>query len=307
MDRDFTHTVDRENQPMWNCLVGGSSFNYLPAFRFQLSCCSAHSTPRPVPLTIIWYFGFLSRENFDCTNLSLVSQTIHPMEAPRSSSAPPSSKEIPPSVNLSSESEKHNASANSSAVISDARPALESAEWKPSKRLYVAFLTLAVITLMVALDGTSLSVALPVSAPVNDGWRAWSDPYRSWPKSSEVPPLKHSGRELRFYSAPRYSNPVSLPFHISSAASQWFWPPWCFFCSGPSSVPWRRTLPPSSSVARCRGLAAVAWLPWRKSSSRTWSRFAWEVSGLASLAACGRLVPSRARWSAERLLKMELG
>ena len=37
------------------------------------------------------------------------------------------------------------------------------AEFKPSRRLYVAFATLAVITLMVALDGTSLSVALPVS------------------------------------------------------------------------------------------------------------------------------------------------
>lgn len=37
-------------------------------------------------------------------------------------------------------------------------------DWKPSKRLYVAFLTLAVITLMVALDGTSLSVALPVTS-----------------------------------------------------------------------------------------------------------------------------------------------
>lgn len=36
-------------------------------------------------------------------------------------------------------------------------------DFKPSTRLYVAFLTLAVITLMVALDGTSLSVALPVS------------------------------------------------------------------------------------------------------------------------------------------------
>lgn len=40
---------------------------------------------------------------------------------------------------------------------------IEQPEWKPSTRLYVAFLTLAVITLMVALDGTSLSVALPVS------------------------------------------------------------------------------------------------------------------------------------------------
>ena len=38
----------------------------------------------------------------------------------------------------------------------------EELEFKPSTRLYVAFLTLAVITLMVALDGTSLSVALPV-------------------------------------------------------------------------------------------------------------------------------------------------
>ena len=40
-------------------------------------------------------------------------------------------------------------------------------DFKPGKRLYVAFLTLAVITLMVALDGTSLSVALPVSLPRN--------------------------------------------------------------------------------------------------------------------------------------------
>lgn len=37
------------------------------------------------------------------------------------------------------------------------------AEFKPSARLYLAFLTLCVMTLMVALDGTSLSVALPVS------------------------------------------------------------------------------------------------------------------------------------------------
>ncbi|KAL8798365.1 MAG: hypothetical protein Q9182_006729 [Xanthomendoza sp. 2 TL-2023] len=34
--------------------------------------------------------------------------------------------------------------------------------WKPTPRLYLAFMTLAVITMMVALDGTSLSVALPV-------------------------------------------------------------------------------------------------------------------------------------------------
>lgn len=40
---------------------------------------------------------------------------------------------------------------------------LEPLEFKPSTRLYLAFLTLAVITMAVALDGTSLSVALPVS------------------------------------------------------------------------------------------------------------------------------------------------
>ena len=39
-------------------------------------------------------------------------------------------------------------------------------EFKPSTRLYLAFLTLAVITMAVALDGTSLSVALPVSFPL---------------------------------------------------------------------------------------------------------------------------------------------
>lgn len=45
---------------------------------------------------------------------------------------------------------------------SDDEAKRSDADFKPSKRLYVAFLTLATITLMVALDGTSLSVALPV-------------------------------------------------------------------------------------------------------------------------------------------------
>jgi MFS family permease len=38
------------------------------------------------------------------------------------------------------------------------------AEFKPTARLYLAFGALAVLTLMVALDGTSLSVALPIIA-----------------------------------------------------------------------------------------------------------------------------------------------
>ena len=39
--------------------------------------------------------------------------------------------------------------------------------FKATPRLYIAFITLSVITLMVALDGTSLSVALPVSLIVD--------------------------------------------------------------------------------------------------------------------------------------------
>ena len=41
-------------------------------------------------------------------------------------------------------------------------PPVPEAKFKPTIKLYLAFGTLAVITLMVALDGTSLSVALPV-------------------------------------------------------------------------------------------------------------------------------------------------
>ena len=39
-----------------------------------------------------------------------------------------------------------------------------AADFKPSIRLYLAFGALAVLTLMVALDGTSISVALPIIA-----------------------------------------------------------------------------------------------------------------------------------------------
>jgi hypothetical protein len=37
----------------------------------------------------------------------------------------------------------------------------ESTEWRPSKRFYVAMLALATLTLMIALDGTILAVAIP--------------------------------------------------------------------------------------------------------------------------------------------------
>ena len=48
-------------------------------------------------------------------------------------------------------------------VTSAGIPQVPDVEFRPTTRLYLAFGTLAVITLMVALDGTSISVALPVS------------------------------------------------------------------------------------------------------------------------------------------------
>lgn len=93
---------------------------------------------------------------------------INPKNASLVSSKPPSVKEALPSHRPSIESEKEIASGAPSTLNPDTKPQPDLVAWKPSKRLYVAFLTLAVITLMVALDGTSLSVALPVSASVDE-------------------------------------------------------------------------------------------------------------------------------------------
>lgn len=98
------------------------------------------------------------------------------MEVSPSSFKPPSIKEAHPSLRPSIESEKKIASGTPSTLNPDTKPEPDPVAWAPSKRLYVAFLTLAVITLMVALDGTSLSVALPVSSFVNDRWIDRSDP-----------------------------------------------------------------------------------------------------------------------------------
>lgn len=77
-------------------------------------------------------------------------------------SSTPAFKEASLSPGTSTHSDLHPA-IDTSSIPPEGKTNLEQPEWKPSTRLYVAFLTLAVITLMVALDGTSLSVALPVS------------------------------------------------------------------------------------------------------------------------------------------------
>jgi hypothetical protein len=97
----------------------------------------------------------------------MASNAINPTEVPLSTE-PPTSKDDLPSVRQSIQNEKDIPSGAPSSLVPDTKPEPEPVEWKPSKRLYVAFLTLAVITLMVALDGTSLSVALPVRLSVDD-------------------------------------------------------------------------------------------------------------------------------------------
>lgn len=86
-----------------------------------------------------------------------------------STQVPPILRDTPPSSRPSIESQEHRVSSGTPSTLnhdtkSEPNPIVE---WAPSKRLYAAFLTLAVITLMVALDGTSLSVALPVGFFVN--------------------------------------------------------------------------------------------------------------------------------------------
>lgn len=99
----------------------------------------------------------------------MASGAIAPIEPPPSVSKPASLQDPHPSSRPSIDSEKKITSGTPSTLNHDAKTEPSPAvEWAPSKRLYVAFLTLAVITLMVALDGTSLSVALPVGSFVHD-------------------------------------------------------------------------------------------------------------------------------------------
>jgi hypothetical protein len=45
-------------------------------------------------------------------------------------------------------------------------------DFRPGTRLWLVFMTLSLVALMVSLDGSSISVALPVSAPVNVSTKA---------------------------------------------------------------------------------------------------------------------------------------
>lgn len=87
-------------------------------------------------------------------------------------------------------------------------------QWTPSARLYLAFATLAVITMMVALDGTSLSVALPVGSPSTIFLASFPDRLLCslYLTSSAEPPSKLSGLEPPFSYAPPSSSRASPAF-----------------------------------------------------------------------------------------------
>lgn len=73
-------------------------------------------------------------------------------------------KQQPDEISPASGVETEKPTSSSNIELERQLTGMAAEDFKPSKRLYVAFLTLAVITLMVALDATSLSVALPVSS-----------------------------------------------------------------------------------------------------------------------------------------------
>lgn len=111
---------------------------------------------------IIWFFANIPC-CYSCGYCCCFSSTGSGAQHTTMSSKPTSLKDADVSPSSPTESRMHNGVDTPSTILEEKEPVVLP-EWKPSARLYVAFLTLAVITLMVALDGTSLSVALPVGS-----------------------------------------------------------------------------------------------------------------------------------------------
>ena len=107
------------------------------------------------------------------------------------------------------------------AVLERKLTGVAAEDFKPSSRLYLAFLTLAIITLMVALDGTSLSVALPVSVTFYESSGFKLIQYRSYHKSSMGQQSKHFGQALRSCSVQLSFSQALLLSRISLAVGQW--------------------------------------------------------------------------------------
>lgn len=73
--------------------------------------------------------------------------------------------------------------------------ALPEPEWKPNSKEYAIMITLAVISLMVALDATILVSVLPVSdrSSTKNSTELSADQIRHWPLTFKAPQPMHSG------------------------------------------------------------------------------------------------------------------
>ena len=94
----------------------------------------------------------------------------------------------------------------------------KGATYKPGVWLWMAFATLGILTIMVALDATALSVALPVRDSLDpvDEERILNKLVRSLQKSSTAAHSKPSGPQRRTCSPPPSSNQPLHPFPMSS-------------------------------------------------------------------------------------------
>lgn len=79
--------------------------------------------------------------------------------------------QIAPSNNLLHDQSDSSQTVTPSPGSISTSPEKKEFEFKPDHRLWLAFGTLATLTMMVALDGTSISVALPVSKTLPHGCR----------------------------------------------------------------------------------------------------------------------------------------
>lgn len=136
-----------------------SSFPLSVGASLLQSCALGDRTVRYLRHSQTLYWQYCIFHRVDCLDrVDIAVPREHAM-----SSTPASLKEASLSPRMSTDDGLHQRNDSSPSITPASEEKVPPPEWKPSVRLYVAFLTLAVITLMVALDGTSLSVALPVS------------------------------------------------------------------------------------------------------------------------------------------------
>lgn len=112
----------------------------------------------------------------------------------------------------------------STSTVGDSATKSQDAPYRPGKWLYLAFATLAILTIMVALDATALSVALPVSSFHRSDLKAWNSEQiiRLLPKNFTDLGSRLSGlQHLIFWRQPFFSPQLQLsPMLLGENGSQ---------------------------------------------------------------------------------------